>query len=71
VDLTTGAGFEAKLDGIDAVIDVTNAATVLRATQFHEFAAQMLARRGPLVIAPKTLCQPHPHLDAWLDQQAG
>jgi uncharacterized protein YbjT (DUF2867 family) len=32
--------------------------TVLRATQFHEFAAQMLAAKGPLVIAPKLLCQP-------------
>ena len=34
------------------------AGTVLRATQFHEFAAQMLARRGPFVIAPKMLSQP-------------
>ncbi len=33
-------------------------ATVLRATQFHEFAAQLFDRRGPLVIAPKLLCQP-------------
>jgi uncharacterized protein YbjT (DUF2867 family) len=32
--------------------------TVLRATQFHEFAAQMLDRRGPVVLAPKMLCQP-------------
>src|SRR6201999_711224 len=32
--------------------------TVLRATQFHEFAAQVLARRGPVVIAPKMLSQP-------------
>jgi len=121
VDLTTGQGLAARLDGVDAVIDVTNVgatraktaiaffeavtstllaaeqragvghhvalsivgidrvdvgyyrgkrrqeelvlggsvgATVLRATQFHEFAAQMLARKGPLVIAPKMLCQP-------------
>ncbi|MFN8127102.1 MAG: hypothetical protein U0R64_11415 [Candidatus Nanopelagicales bacterium] len=32
--------------------------TVLRATQFHEFAAQMLAARGPVVLAPKMRCQP-------------
>ncbi|MEU6343554.1 SDR family oxidoreductase [Streptomyces sp. NPDC046977] len=31
--------------------------TVLRATQFHEFAAQMLARRGP-VVAPRMRSQP-------------
>ena len=33
-------------------------ATVLRATQFHEFAAQMLDRGGPVAIAPRMLCQP-------------
>lgn len=33
-------------------------ATVLRATQFHEFAAQILERGGPLAITPKMLCQP-------------
>jgi len=32
--------------------------TVLRATQFHEFAAQMFDRSGPFVIAPKMLSQP-------------
>jgi uncharacterized protein YbjT (DUF2867 family) len=32
--------------------------SVLRATQFHEFAAQMLARTGPIPIAPKMLSQP-------------
>jgi uncharacterized protein YbjT (DUF2867 family) len=32
--------------------------TVLRATQFHEFAAQMLARGGPFVIAPAMRSQP-------------
>jgi uncharacterized protein YbjT (DUF2867 family) len=121
IDLTTGAGLDRRLEGVDAVIDVTNVAatrartsiaffeavtstllaaearagvahhialsivgidrvdlgyyrgkrrqeelvlggtvgaSVLRATQFHEFAAQMLAGRGPLVIAPKMLCQP-------------
>ena len=121
VDLTTGQGVAARLEGVDALVDVTNIktqrrraataffeattstlleaekaagvphhlvlsivgcdrvdlgyyrakrrqeelvlagpvpATVLRATQFHEFAAQMLASRGPLVLAPKMLCQP-------------
>jgi len=33
-------------------------ATVLRATQFHEFAAQMLERMGRLVLAPRMLSQP-------------
>lgn len=33
-------------------------ATVLRATQFHEFAAQMLDRGGPFALVPKMLCQP-------------
>ena len=121
VDLSTGQGVAARLEGVDALVDVTNIktqrrraataffeattstlleaekaagvphhlvlsivgcdrvdlgyyrakrrqeelvlagpvpATVLRATQFHEFAAQMLASRGPLVLAPKMLCQP-------------
>jgi uncharacterized protein YbjT (DUF2867 family) len=122
VDLTTGAGLDAALDGVEAVIDVSNITTtsrsrsvgffeaatkhllaagerarvghhvvlsivgsdrvdlgyyigkrrqeelalagpvpasVLRATQFHEFAAQMLSRTaGPLVVAPKMLCEP-------------
>jgi uncharacterized protein YbjT (DUF2867 family) len=122
VDLTTGAGLDAALDGADAVIDVSNIittsgsksvgffeaatehllaagqrarighhivlsivgvdrvdlgyyfgkrrqeelvlsgpvpASVLRATQFHEFAAQMLSRTsGPFIVAPKMLCEP-------------
>lgn len=33
-------------------------ATVLRATQFHEFAAQILERGGPFAITPRMLCQP-------------
>jgi uncharacterized protein YbjT (DUF2867 family) len=32
--------------------------TVLRTTQFHEFAAQMLARGGPLTVAPRMRCRP-------------
>jgi uncharacterized protein YbjT (DUF2867 family) len=120
VDLTTGVGLAERLEGVDAVVDVTNietlrarrsvaffetvtsrllaaeraagvghhvalsivgadrvdlpyylgkrrqeelvlgepTGTVVRATQFHEFAAQMLARKGLLVIAPKMLSQP-------------
>jgi uncharacterized protein YbjT (DUF2867 family) len=121
VDLVTGDGLGARMEGVDAVIDVTNIttqreekatrffesvtatllnagqtagvqhhlvlsivgcdrvdlgyyrakrrqeervltgpvpSTVLRATQFHEFAAQMLGARGPLVLAPKMACQP-------------
>lgn len=33
-------------------------ATVLRSTQFFEFAAQILTRGGPFVLVPKMLCQP-------------
>jgi uncharacterized protein YbjT (DUF2867 family) len=33
-------------------------ATVLRVTQFHEFAAQLIARGGPLVVVPKMLSRP-------------
>ncbi|MFJ4846670.1 SDR family oxidoreductase [Streptomyces sp. NPDC088733] len=121
VDLTTGAGLDAALDGCATVIDVSNVVTtgrrksvaffdaattrlltagaragvahhialsivgcdrvglgyymgkrrqeelvlsaavphtVLRATQFHEFAAQMLVRRGPVVAAPRMRSQP-------------
>ncbi|GAA3712356.1 SDR family oxidoreductase [Streptomyces tremellae] len=32
--------------------------TILRTTQFHEFAAQMLALGGPLVLAPRMRCRP-------------
>jgi uncharacterized protein YbjT (DUF2867 family) len=32
--------------------------TVLRATQFHEFASQLIDRPGPVVLVPKMLCQP-------------
>jgi uncharacterized protein YbjT (DUF2867 family) len=33
-------------------------ATVLRATQFHEFAAQLLARGRPFTLVPEMLSQP-------------
>lgn len=33
-------------------------ATVLRATQFHEFAAQLLARGGPIALVPEMLSEP-------------
>lgn len=123
VDIRSGAGLEAALDGVDAVIDVLSVATlaatesvdffetttrrllaaeagagvrhhlalsivgvdrapygyyagklaqeravhsgrvpwtILRATQFHEFSAQMLARAriGPVHIAPRMRTQP-------------
>ncbi|MCF2130961.1 NAD(P)H-binding protein [Strepomyces sp. STD 3.1] len=121
VDLTTGKGLERALNGVEAVIDVSNIVTtsrakseaffeaatthllraeeaagvghhlvlsivgcdrvdmgyylgkrrqeelvrrgrvpftVLRAAQWHEFAAQTLARGGPLVVAPRMRCQP-------------
>ncbi|WP_236655525.1 SDR family oxidoreductase [Streptacidiphilus carbonis] len=123
VDLTTGAGLDRALDGVGAVIDVSNTITirrstavsfferaaghllaagtkagvshhvalsivgcdrvglgyyagkvrqeelvlagpvpgsVLRATQFHEFAAQLLERGGPMpfVLAPRMRSQP-------------
>lgn len=121
VDLTVGGGLGTLLEGVDAVIDVTNIGTlrakpataffdavtrnlldaeydagvrhhvdlsiigvdrvgmgyyrgkrhqeelvlggrvpgtVLRATQFHEFAAQMLAGHAPIVFVPRMLSQP-------------
>jgi uncharacterized protein YbjT (DUF2867 family) len=33
-------------------------ASILRATQFHEFAAQLLDRGGPVAVVPKMLSQP-------------
>jgi uncharacterized protein YbjT (DUF2867 family) len=121
VDLTTGAGLDAALVGVDAVVDVSNVvtlngrrataffeaasghlveaaaragvrhlvtlsivgvdrmpvgyyraklrqeelalagrvpATVLRSTQFHEFAVQFLAGRRPVAVVPRMLVQP-------------
>lgn len=42
------------------VLDGPVSATVLRATQFHEFAGQMLDRAGrtPIAVAPRMLSQP-------------
>lgn len=43
----------------ELVLAGTVPATVLRATQFHEFAAQMLERSGgPFALAPEMPCQP-------------
>ena len=43
----------------ELVLSGTVPASVLRATQFHEFASQMLCRsRGPFVVAPKMPCEP-------------
>ncbi len=120
VDIVTGTGVAAALDGADTVIDVSNVATtlrrrsiaffdlgtrnllaagnaagvrhhvalsivgidrvdlgyyagkrrqeelvlaagngsVLRATQFHEFAGQLLERGGPVALIPRLRCQP-------------
>lgn len=33
-------------------------ATVLRATQFHEFPGQLIDRSGPIIVVPKMLSQP-------------
>lgn len=46
VDLATGAGLDAALDGVDAVVDVTNIDTINRAkaTEFFTAAAANLAR---------------------------
>lgn len=121
VDVITGDGLGAALDGVDAVVDVTNVTTVsrgkairffetattnllaaersagvrhhvvlsivgvdrvdlgyyigkrrqeelalggpvpasvLRATQFHEFAGQLIDRGGPVIVVPSMLSQP-------------
>lgn len=50
--------YRAKRHQEETVLAGPVPATVLRATQFHEFAAQMLASRGPVVVAPRMLCQP-------------
>ncbi|MEU6207348.1 SDR family oxidoreductase [Micromonospora musae] len=40
------------------VLDGTVPGTVLRSTQFHEFAAQRIAPRGPIAAVPQLLSQP-------------
>ena len=40
------------------VLDGAVPATVLRSTQFYEFAAQLVATRGPIAAVPQMLCQP-------------
>ncbi|MET7747625.1 NAD(P)H-binding protein [Micromonospora sp. NPDC005367] len=42
----------------ELVLDGRVPATVLRSTQFHEFAAQRAAYRGPIVAVPQVLSQP-------------
>ncbi|MCL2734509.1 MAG: NAD(P)H-binding protein [Actinomycetia bacterium] len=58
VDRVDYGYYEGKRRQEELVLAGTVPGTVLRATQFHEFAAQTLARKGPLVIAPKMLSQP-------------
>lgn len=40
------------------VLDGPVSATILRATQFHEFAAQLVKRGGPLAVVPRMKSQP-------------
>lgn len=43
----------------ELVLDGPVPATVLRATQFHEFASQMLTRaKGPFTVVPRMPCEP-------------
>jgi uncharacterized protein YbjT (DUF2867 family) len=51
--------YRGKLRQEELVLNGAVPATVLRATQFHEFAAQMLGNAiGPIVPVPTTLCMP-------------
>lgn len=52
--------YAAKLRHEQAVLDGPLPATILRATQFHEFAGQILdrTRRGPLALMPTMRVQP-------------
>jgi uncharacterized protein YbjT (DUF2867 family) len=70
IDILPIAYYRAKLAQERAVVEAGASAggvrwTVLRATQFHEFAAQMIARlrRGPLVPMPVMSMQPVSALD--------
>ncbi len=58
VDRVPWGYYEGKRHQEQMAIDGPVPATVLRATQFHEFADQMLQRGGPVVLVPKMLCQP-------------
>jgi uncharacterized protein YbjT (DUF2867 family) len=59
VDRVDSGYYAGKRAQEGVVLDGTWPATVLRATQFHEFAGQLLDRvPGPLAVIPKMLVQP-------------
>jgi uncharacterized protein YbjT (DUF2867 family) len=61
VDRVPGFGYyQAKLAHEQAALDGSFPTTVLRATQFHEFAGQVVERAhlGPLAVVPRMRCQP-------------
>lgn len=59
VDRVGGGYYAGKLAQEGLVLAGPVPATVLRATQFHEFAGQFLARtRGPLAVVPRMRVQP-------------
>jgi uncharacterized protein YbjT (DUF2867 family) len=61
IDLVPGYGYyEAKLAQERAVAQGPLPATILRATQFYEFPAQVMAvtRRGPIAMVPRIRSQP-------------
>jgi uncharacterized protein YbjT (DUF2867 family) len=60
IDRVASGYYRAKVAQEDAVRESGQPCTVLRATQFHEFGAQLLERTrvGPLVAAPRMLSAP-------------
>ena len=59
VDLVDFGYYEGKRRQEELVLGGPVDATVLRATQFHEFAQQLVDRsRGPVVVVPRMLSQP-------------
>jgi uncharacterized protein YbjT (DUF2867 family) len=60
VDLASGDGLADALVGVDAVVDVLNTPTIVRATQFFDHAAMVVrwTRRGQVATVPPLLVQP-------------
>ncbi len=58
VDRVPWGYYQAKRAQEERVLAGPVGATVLRATQFHEFAAQMLDRPGPVAAVPRMKSQP-------------
>ena len=58
VDHVPWGYYQGKRHQEQLALDGPVPATVLRATQFHEFADQMLQRGGPVALVPKMLSQP-------------